>query len=361
MRVHSGLFVAATVAAQVSAAASQEVTWPENYVIAVDEAAAGILTPSDYDDFYRRALGATLDLAVEQDLPGAVLLQFIASVEADGAAALTFMDRADARLRISAGEPGYDAPRSAAAVAILGLERLHSSGAGLPESAATLAAQIGAIEDALAAAGVPGLRDALLSAAGERAEEVISFLDWLQASHDLTDAEALAAFYDRVEGALPASFAAPLSGQVVVFRAHQEWVREMTDVSSDTLDAVGEIIRTGVVDQARLDRNTAALNRLRRGPWGPDTVRSYVSRWCELLPVSGDFCTWALTAWDDDAPEDMCSTAIDCDCVHSDYWGDIGRNQCLGYESSARDACRQSGSVLTGFCDPVTSGPAHYP
>lgn len=347
-----------------STAGAQTLIWPEVYVTAIDGSADGLLNQPAYSDLYRTELSNTLDLAVYNGVPAAGLLRFLDQVERDGSIALELLDQANARMRLADQENPTRAAQSSAITTLRALARAHAAGAAIPESAAMLAATIDKLETGIGEGDAQSLIDMVrASMAPEEAEGVLGFIEWLRENRDvdLTDAEALEAFFEQVDSLLPASVSGPLSGQIVVFQAHQEWVQELTAVSTDSLESIGETIETGEIDHARLERNAAALQRLRRGPWGAETARDFIDRWCQVLPIGADLCTWALEAWDGEAPVDMCNAAIGCDCDNSDYFGDIGRNQCLAYEEQARDMCRQSGSVLRGFCDPVTSGPAAYP
>lgn len=345
-------------------AEAQTLDWPEQYVTAIDSHADGLLSQPAYADLHRTGLSNTLDQAVRNGVPAANLLRFLDHVESDGLVALGFLDQANVRMRLADRDDPNHAARSSAMATLRALARIHREGAPIPESAAILAAGIEQIEASIAEGDAPGLIDTLLaSVTPEEAEGVLGFIEWLRENRDvdLTDAEALEAFFEQIDSLLPASVSGPLSGQIVVFQAHQEWVRDISAVSSDTLESIGETIETGQVDHARLERNAAALQRLRRGPWGVETARNFIDRWCQLLPIASDYCSWALEDWNSEAPADLCDAAIGCDCANSDYFGDIGRNQCLGYERQARDTCRQTGSVLRGYCDPITSGPAAYP
>ncbi len=347
-----------------STAGAQTLVWPEVYITGIDVSADGLLNQPAYSDLHRTALSNTLDLAVRNGVPAAGLLRFLDQVERDGLIALELLDQANARMRLADQENPTRAAQSSAMATIRALARAHAEGAPIPESAAMLAAAIEKLETGIAEGGAQSLIDMVrASMTPEEAEGVLGFMEWLDENRDvdLTDAEALEAFFEQVDRLLPASVSGPLSGQIVVFQRYQKWVQELTAVSTDSLESIGETIETGKVDYARLERNAAALQRLRRGPWGAETARDFINRWCQVLPIGADFCTWALEAWDGEAPVDMCEAAIGCDCANSDFAGDIGRNQCIAYEQQARETCRQSGSVLRGFCDPVTSGPAAFP
>ncbi len=359
-----------------SVARAQEIVWPEDVMGFLEWSADDLhqATTAEEARWALEALHADLVSAAVADAPGALTTLIILNAQLDGGRGLARIESGLARTALANPSMGVGQTVVWPSAQILaGLARIHRDSTLLPSTAHRVADTIAALDSALADMGAPPFWDQVEAVLGDQETTALlqEFRDHIEQAMDLyEDATAVAEgdtervddFVSGVLNTIPPSLAPAFHTPMGAMLADQlQWQQEMAEAATDGVETVADAIRTGAIDQERLNQVTERLEELSRGPWGSETARDYLRQWCGHLPIGADACEDVADYWEQWENQDRCEAAISCDCENTTYaFRDISIQQCKGYESQIIEACLEEGAIR-GWCDPITSGPAAFP
>lgn len=371
------VFVGAAIATLAAVPAwAQDVAWPDEIMDWVSWSAEDVLAAETEADRASALQAFLYDLrrASQEDLPGAALTVLVLDLQLDGEEALAAMRSGLGRALMADPDSAAQSSALPAARFLQALEALQRHGPRLPSAGLATSEGLRAVERALQAQGSTALKEQLaqLSGSPELYTRLLELAEWAQQVADLADdaagiadgdAQAAENFINGFMDMIPPNLAPAMAGPLrAAFVDQQRWQQEMTQAATDGLNTVADAIETGRFDHERFQEIADRLEDLGRGPWGGDTARDAIRRWCGHLPIGSSVCEAAVDIWQGSSEEDLCEAAVNCDCENSEYmFPSVSIPQCYGYEEQARQECRQSGRVTGIGCDPITSGPAAFP